>query len=366
MAVTITVGDTVFSLAQTAGPDRPELLRAAAEGARNAATRAAAQSSPKAGSTRERIVGKSAQMQQLFAKLDRLHTTSATVLITGENGTGKELIARTVHDESKRSGAPFVAVNCSAFNDNLLESEMFGHKKGAFTDARSDKAGLFEKADGGTLFLDEIGDMTPSLQVKLLRTLQDGHVLPVGATEGITVDVRIVAATNRDLAKMVEEGTFREDLFYRINVFTLEVPPLRERTEDIPALCFHFLAELGSKHGSTKKLKPAAIDRLMSHAWPGNVRELQNEIERAWIMTGSKEVIDADEVLVKQRISPSQSPPSTDTLVGRTLPEAVEAVERRLIALQLEEAKGNKSQAARALGISRRNLLRKMQAYGFA
>ncbi len=365
MAVTIEVGDAVFSLSQTAGPARPDVLETAAKAVRSAVGHAFDRSAAKQVG-RARIIGNSARMQDLFDKLDRLQRSSATVLITGENGTGKELIARTVHEESDRADAPFVAVNCSAFNENLLESEMFGHKKGAFTDARTDRAGLFEKANGGTLFLDEIGDMSPALQVKLLRTLQDGHVVPVGATSGIDVDVRIVAATNRDLTAMVEEGRFREDLFYRINVFALSIPALRERADDIPALCSQFLADLSKKHGDEKRLTPAAIDRLMSHTWPGNVRELQNEIERAWIMTGKRTEIDADDVLAKQRVTPNQSTPSGDVLMGRTLPEAVEAVERRLIALQLEEAKGNKSQAARALGISRRNLLRKMQAYGFA
>lgn len=365
MAVTIEVGDAVYSLSQTSGPERPGVLDAAAQAVRASVHRSLSDATDKKGDARSQIIGNSAKMQELFDKLDRLQRSSATALIVGENGTGKEQIARTVHSESSRSNAPFVAVNCSAFNENLLESEMFGHKKGAFTDARTDRIGLFEKADGGTLFLDEIADMSPSLQVKLLRTLQDGHVVPVGATEGIHVDVRIVAATNRNLTKMVEEDAFREDLYYRINVVALLVPALRDRIDDIPALCTHFLGELTQKHGADKRLTAAAIDRLMSHAWPGNVRELQNEIERAWIMTGDRTTIDESDVLTKHRITPGQAPTPNDALVGRTLPEAVEAIERRLIAVQLEESKGNKSQAARALGISRRNLLRKMQAYGF-
>jgi transcriptional regulator with PAS, ATPase and Fis domain len=324
------------------------------------------------------IVGRSAPMLALFRTLDRIRNSDATVLILGENGTGKELVACSIHQQSRRAGRPFVATNCSAFNDNLLESELFGHKRGAFTGAVSDKPGLFEVANGGTFFLDEVGDMSPALQVKLLRVLEEGEFLPVGGTEPKHVDVRIIAATNRDLAAMVKRGTFREDLYYRLHVVTVRVPPLRERRDDIPLLVEHFLTKLAQRTRQEKKLlTPRALERLVAHDWPGNVRELQNEMERLWVLSGEDRVIDVDllspTIGRRSAASPqpaADAPPRTaapDPIppgLPRTLPEAVETLERRMIAEELRRARGNKTKAAQALGISRRNLIRKVQAYG--
>jgi transcriptional regulator with PAS, ATPase and Fis domain len=332
------------------------------------------------------IIGQSTQMLALFKMLERVQRSDATVLVLGENGTGKELVARGIHLASRRAAKQFVATNCSAFNDNLLESEMFGHRRGAFTGAVVDKPGLFESADGGTFFMDEVGDMSPALQVKLLRVLQEGTFMPVGGTESKKVDVRIVAATNRDLTAMVKAGTFREDLFYRLHVVSLRVPPLRERRDDIPVLVQHFLAKLEKREKRSKVITPRTLERLMAHAWPGNVRELENEMERLWVLSGEDGVIDEDQLspaIARRRASvepppvatplspppasppPAAQPPAPAAFVPLgSMPEAVEALERRMIGEELRKAKGNKTKAADALGISRRNLIRKVQAYG--
>ncbi len=319
------------------------------------------------------IVGKSERMLELFRMLDRIKNSNATVLITGENGTGKELVARGIHNQSQRVEQRFVATNCSAFNDNLLESELFGHRRGAFTGAVADKPGLFQVADKGTFFLDEVGDMSPALQVKLLRVLQEGMFLPVGATEHRRVDVRIIAATNRDLQQMVRDGTFREDLYYRLHVVALRVPALRDRRDDIPRLVQHFLERLGARDNRHKTLSRNAMDRLIAHRWPGNVRELENEIERLWVLSGEEELVG------EEHLSPAIAEPGTGqgsggaanapvrpglALEGQTLSDAVEALERQAIAAGLQKSKGAKTRAAEALGISRRNLIRKVQAYG--
>ncbi|MBX3250782.1 MAG: sigma 54-interacting transcriptional regulator [Myxococcales bacterium] len=320
------------------------------------------------------IVGRSAPMQELFRILDRIRGSNATALILGENGTGKELVARAIHRMSKRADKRFVATNCSAFNDNLLESELFGHKRGSFTGAVGDKPGLFTVADGGTFFLDEVGDMSPALQVKLLRVLQEGVFMPVGATEQKKVDVRIIAATNRDLQTMVREGTFREDLYYRLNVVQIRVPSLRERKDDIPLLGEFFLRRLAERDGRHKTLSRGALDRLLTHHWPGNVRELENEIERLWVLSGDEHLIGeehlsptvgrspAPERRAAEAMTPSAEPMALEP--GLSLPDAVETLERRMIAEGLRAAKGNKTRAAETLGISRRNLIRKVQAYG--
>src|SRR5262249_11871663 len=227
------------------------------------------------------IVGRSRPMQELHHLLDKIIDSDSTVLVQGENGTGKELIAKAIHYNSSRKHGRFVAQNCSAFNDNLLDSELFGHKKGAFTGAIGDKQGLFEVADGGSFFLDEIGDMSPSLQVKLLRVLQEGTFTPVGGTEVRKVDVRVIAATNRDLKRMVERAEFREDLYYRVNVINLTIPPLRDRKEDIPALVDHFLKKYAQRRRPhINNLTNASLAPTMDYNWPGNIRELENEIER--------------------------------------------------------------------------------------
>jgi two-component system, NtrC family, response regulator HupR/HoxA len=319
------------------------------------------------------IVGSAPSMMALFRMLERIRNSDATVLVLGDNGTGKELVARAIHAQSRRAGKAFVATNCSAFNDNLLESELFGHKRGAFTGAVIDKPGLFAVADGGTFFMDEVGDMSPALQVKLLRVLQEGVFMPVGGTETKKVDVRIIAATNRDLAGMVKDGSFREDLYYRLHVVSLKVPQLRDRREDIPILVEHFLRRLGQRDGKQKVLTQRAAAQLSAHEWPGNVRELENEMERVWVLSGDDRVIDEDLLSPSIRQSrPSLTPaspvasaaPAFSEPMGRTLPEAVEALERKMIADALETYRGNKTRTAEALGISRRNLIRKVQGYG--
>jgi len=246
------------------------------------------------------MIGKSKPMQSLYALLDKIKFADSTVMIQGENGTGKELIAKSIHYNSQRKDKNFVIQNCSAFNDNLLESELFGHVKGSFTGALKDKKGLFEIADKGTFFLDEIGDTSPQMQVKLLRVIQEGTFTPVGSTEMRKVDVRIIAATNKNLREMVEQGTFREDLYYRLNVINIRVPPLRERKEDIPVLVEAFLAKNAETSNKPKKqLMGRAVEKLYDYPWPGNVRELQNEIERLCVLTGDDAKIDTKFFLLK-------------------------------------------------------------------
>jgi transcriptional regulator with PAS, ATPase and Fis domain len=322
------------------------------------------------------IVGHSAPMRALFRMLERLRATDATVLITGENGTGKELVARAVHTQSRRATGRFVATNCGALQDTLLESELFGHRRGAFTGAVSDKPGLFEVADGGTFFLDEVGDMSPALQVKLLRVLQEGVFFPVGAVEPRRVDVRVVAATNRELGALVARGVFREDLFYRLNVVTLRVPALRERTGDIPLLVAHFLARLAARDGRTKTPSPGVLAALCAHRWPGNVRELEHELERLWVLAGpSTTLVEAhlSKTIARRAVEPAASgdadtdaPELESSRAGLTLPAAVEQLERRMIGDALARTGGNKSRAALLLGVSRRNLIRKVRALGLA
>ncbi len=322
------------------------------------------------------IVGSSAPMRSLFRMLERIKNSEATVLVLGENGTGKELVAKAIHAGSRRAKGAFVATNCSAFNDNLLESELFGHRRGAFTGAVGDKPGLFQVADNGTFFMDEVGDMSPALQVKLLRVLQEGVFMPVGGTETKKVDVRIVTATNRDLTQLVKDGRFREDLFYRLHVVSLKVPPLRERKDDIEPLVNYFLGRLGERDGRTKLLTRRALAQLHVHDWPGNVRELENEMERVWVLSGDETVMDEDllsQSVRRQRRPLSAAPPpaAAESAVSAepdppssTLPEAVEALERRMIADELGRNRGNKTKTAESLGISRRNLIRKVQGYG--
>jgi two-component system, NtrC family, response regulator HupR/HoxA len=309
------------------------------------------------------IIGRSRPMQELYQLLDKVIDSDSTVLIHGENGTGKELIAKAIHYNSSRQAGRFVVQNCSAFNDNLLDSELFGHKKGAFTGAISDKQGLFEVADGSTFFLDEIGDMSPSLQVKLLRVLQEGTFIPVGDTQSKTVDVRIIAATNRDLKKMVEQSEFREDLYYRINVINIRIPPLRERKEDISALVEHFLsAQAGDRHDRQKKLSKSCSRCLMEYNWPGNIRELENEIERLVVLAGDVKLIGDD--LLSSRIGRPQRPDDFgDGQEPTGLPDAIQRLERTMIYEVLKRNHWNKTRAAQDLHISRRNLIRKVNKY---
>ena len=311
----------------------------------------------------DKIIGDSAAMKDVFAKLERVIDTRATVCIDGETGTGKELIASAIHHQSQRRDKMFVAQNCAALPENLLESELFGHKRGAFTSADSDKKGLFEIADGGTLFLDELGEMPLSLQAKLLRVLQDNTIRPVGATSDKQIDVRIVCATNRDLSAEVEKGRFRQDLYYRIRVIPITLPPLRERREDVPALAAHFLKRYAEEYrvelpGFTQD----ALDAMASYNWPGNIRELENEIQRLVIQAEPGhwiEITDLSPRLRKiegtvTRIAPQKG----------TLKEMMEQVERWLLTEALRDHGGNKTKTAATLGITREGLHKKLAKFG--
>ena len=315
--------------------------------------------------TYEGIVGRSRPVQELVRMLDKVIESDSTVLIQGENGTGKELIAKAIHFNSSRVNQRFVVQNCSAFNDNLLDSELFGHKKGAFTGAVADKMGLFEVADHGTFFLDEIGDMSPALQVKVLRVLQEGTFTPVGDTQVKNVDVRIIAATNRDLKKMVERGEFREDLYYRVNVISLTVPPLRDRRDDVPVLVEHFLKRNAKgRRLKVKRLSQGCLDRMLEYAWPGNIRELENEIERLVVLSGDDKLIGEELLSPRIRALPAGggATPSPDERPA-SLPAAVDALERSMIYEVLKRTHWNKTKAAKELRISRRNLIRKVEKY---
>ena len=305
------------------------------------------------------MVGRSESMRALWEMVRTIAPTDATVLITGESGTGKELVAKAVHAASRRARGPFVAVNCAALTESLLASELFGHEKGAFTGADKKHEGHFLKADGGTIFLDEIGEMPLSMQVKLLRVIQEREVLSVGGNKAVPVDVRIIAATNRDLAKEVAAGTFRQDLYYRLNVVTLALPPLRERADDIPLLAQHFMARFAATNN--KKIKgftPGAMDRLVRDAWPGNVRELENVIERASILLLGEHISERE---LPERFAASQGDALTDALT--TDCPTLEDVERAVILKTLKRFGGNKTEAAKALGITRKTLHAKLSKY---
>lgn len=310
----------------------------------------------------DNMIGKSKPMQTLYNLLDKIKQAESTVLIQGENGTGKELIARAIHYNSSRKDKPFVIQNCSAFNDNLLESELFGHVKGSFTGAIRDKKGLFEMADKGTFFLDEIGDTSPTMQVKLLRVLQEGTFIPVGAVEPKRVNVRVIAATNKNLKEMVEQGLFREDLYYRLNVINITVPPLRERKEDIPFLAEFFLNRSAEQHGK-KILTKRALEKLYDYAWPGNVRELQNEVERVVVLAGPESKITAEMLSPKIMESSDRNKVQGARLHGK-LKDALEDLERDLIREGLRRTGWNKSKLAKELGISRAGLIMKVEKYG--
>jgi len=304
------------------------------------------------------LIASSAEMGQVLDLVERVAPTDATVLIRGESGTGKEIIAKALHHASTRAGGRFVAINCGALPEALLESEIFGHVKGAFTGAGANKKGLFEEADGGTLFLDEIGEMTPGLQVKLLRALQSGEVRPVGSTQVITVDARVVAATNRDLEPMIRQGMFREDLFYRLSVIPIVLPPLRERREDIPLLAEHFLARFARRQGRVLRLSAGATERLLRYGWPGNVRELENAMERLAILASDETVAPGDLLAhVGAGLAVGQAP---GLAAEQTLAEA----ERAYIIQILERYGWNHSRAAEVLGIGRTTLWRKLKDYG--
>lgn len=300
------------------------------------------------------IIGESPAIKDVFALINKVARTDANVLILGENGTGKELIARAIHQRSLRKGNSFVSVDMGAITESLFESELFGHKKGAFTDAREDRPGRFELATGGTLFLDEIGNLSLSLQSKLLSVLQSRQVTRVGANQPQGVDIRLICATNMPLHKMVQEGTFRQDLLYRINTVEIHVPPLSDRVEDIPVLANHYLNYYAKKyHKPVRTIAPEAMDKLKRYAWPGNIRELQHAIERGVIMTDSDSLQETDFLLSR---SLSENTPS-NTL-------NLDEVEKAAIARALQMHSGNISKAADELGLTRASLYRRMEKYG--
>ncbi|MEM9454450.1 MAG: sigma-54 dependent transcriptional regulator [Myxococcota bacterium] len=307
------------------------------------------------------ILGSSPAMQKVYDLLERVSDSEASVLVTGESGTGKELVARALHDTGPRREGPFVAVNCSAVPENLLESELFGHAKGAFTDARQDRMGLFAQANGGTLFLDEIGEIPLLVQPKLLRSLEERRVRPVGSNNEMDIDVRIVAATNRDLEAAVEEQRFREDLYFRINVIHVDLPPLRSRGTDILALAQHFLGRYALQAGKeVKGISPSAAQRLCDYDWPGNVRELRNCMERAVALTRYTDIAveDLPERVAKYRRS--------HVVVASDDPSELvpmEEVERRYILRVVETVGGNKTMASKILGLDRKTLYRKLERY---
>jgi two-component system response regulator HydG len=300
------------------------------------------------------IIGKSSAINDVFALIDKVAKTDANVLILGENGTGKELIARAIHQRSLRKDNSFVSVDMGAITETLFESELFGHKKGAFTDAREDRPGRFELASGGTLFLDEIGNLSMALQSKLLSALQSRQVTRVGANQPMAVDIRLICATNMPLTKMVQEGTFRQDLLYRINTVEINVPPLGDRVDDIPLLAAHYLNYYAKKyHKLVNTIAPEAMDKLKRYAWPGNIRELQHSIERAVIMTDSGTLQETDFLL--SRSLTSNAPSNTLNL---------DEVEKSAIAKALQMHGGNISKAADELGLTRASLYRRMEKYG--
>jgi DNA-binding NtrC family response regulator len=337
--------------------ERKRLRHAAKSGA--AGVPAAPPQSPGRGRT---IIGSHSGMVELFKLVSRVAGTKSSVLIIGESGTGKELIARTIHESSPRADRPFVAVNCTSLSETLLESELFGHVKGAFTGAIDRHPGLFLEANRGTVFLDEVGDMSLSMQAKLLRVLQEQEVKPVGGAETIPVDVRVVAATHRDLEALVRAGSFREDLYYRLHVVALNVPPLRERKEDIPLLAGHFLREYAARSNrQVSGFSPKAMEALIAHTWPGNVRELENVVERAVALAPGPIVEEGDlpeKLLGAHRPGPSAPGPRQ----GPTLDDLI----RERVLRALGEARGNKSEAARMLGVPRRTLYRMLERYAQA
>lgn len=308
------------------------------------------------------IIGSSPAMLKLLKTVSQVAPSEATVLISGESGTGKELIAGAIHFNSPRKNGPFIKMNCAAVTETLLESELFGHEKGAFTGAHRLKEGKFRQAHGGSLFLDEVSEMPLSMQAKLLRVLQERELVRVGGEEVLRVDVRVIAATNRDLSEQVRNGHFREDLYYRLNVVGLTVPPLRQRTQDIPLLSQHFLNLFSEKnHKELKGLTPQAMDRLVKYAWPGNVRELMNAIERAVVLAQS-EYVDASDLWLEQEAADHSETPDAASAAPADLP--LEEVERTAILKTLESTGGNKSETARRLGITRRTLHQKLKKYG--
>jgi two-component system response regulator HydG len=304
----------------------------------------------------ENVIGRSQPIRDVLSRVIKIAPTEATALITGESGTGKELIARAVHANSKRAQRPFVTVNCAAITETLLESELFGYARGAFTGAVAARKGLFEEADGGTFFFDEIAETTPAFQAKLLRAIQEGEIRRVGENKPIRVDVRVVAATNVDLAQAVADRRFRQDLYYRLNVVRFVLPPLRERPEDIPLLLEFFLSKYTRKMGRRARFGEGVMDRLLAYAYPGNVRELENLVEQA-VALCTNGVIGIDDILPEE-------PRAADRTVGRTLADIVDDAQRQAIETALRSADGSRERAAELLDISPTTLWRKMTRLG--
>ena len=308
------------------------------------------------------MIGDSPAMQDLYDQLVRVADSEASILITGESGTGKELVARSIHKRSRRADRPFVAINCAAVPETLLESELFGHAKGAFTDARAERKGLFLEATGGTLFLDEIGEMPLSMQAKLLRSLEESRLKPVGSDREVSFDVRLLSATNRDLEAAVEERRFREDLFFRINVIPIDVPPLRARGTDVLLLAQHFVGVFAERSGkNVAGISENAAERLLAYSWPGNVRELRNVIERAVALTRYEKIAVED---LPQKIRDYRS---SQVFIGGDDPTelvSLDDLERRYILHVLQTVGDNKSVASRILGLDRKTLYRKLRQYG--
>ena len=319
------------------------------------------QSQVRSGSGFKEIIGSSYEMRRMFDLMEKVMDTPTTVLIQGETGTGKELIAKVIHFNGPLKDKPFVAENCGALPEHLLESELFGHVKGAFTGAISNKKGLFEISDGGTIFLDEVGEMSLHMQVKLLRVLQEGQFRPVGSTQTRQVNVRLIASTNRNLEEEIKKGNFREDLFYRINVFQITPPPLRERTEDIHQLAAHFLEKYARKiERPVPRVTPKALDLMMQFNWPGNVRELENEMERAITMAGGEEIISEEFLSEKLRRLEENLPDYKLGESAGTFKDVIRDVECKMIREALAASGGNRTKAAKSLGLSRQGLLNKI------
>jgi Nif-specific regulatory protein len=307
------------------------------------------------------IIGRSSALRSVHSMLSQAAPTEATVLITGESGTGKELIAAEICRLSRRASSPFIKINCAALPESIIESELFGHEKGAFTGAAAQRKGRFETADGGTIFLDEIGEIPPQIQVKLLRVLQEREIERVGGSVPIKIDVRVIAATNKNLEDEVKAGTFREDLYWRLNVFPLHIPPLRERKSDVMLLVDYFIEKYALKNNKVvKRISTPAIDLLQAYHWPGNVRELENCIERAVILSN-------DQVIHSYNLPPSlQSPRSTHTEPAATLPAALSRLEKEMIVEALKTTEGNLSAAAARLGITDRQMGLRVRHYGIS